>query len=95
MSYSTERRKLNQELRRYLYKNLYFNPVVNEPHIRARRFLRDMFHYYIKHPKEIGEHARRRIRKDGLYRAVCDYLAGMTDRYLMAEHARLFGKAVP
>jgi dGTPase len=89
--YSGERRKLNLELRKYLYKNLYFNPVVNDPHIRAKQLLRDLFHYYIAHPKEIGDQARSRIRKEGRYRAVCDYIAGMTDRYLMAEHARLFG----
>ncbi|MGA2247032.1 MAG: deoxyguanosinetriphosphate triphosphohydrolase [Verrucomicrobiota bacterium] len=92
IQYSLERRKLNLELRRYLYKNLYFNPVVNEPHIRAKQLLRDLFHYYLKHPKEIGDQARRRVRREGVYRAVCDYIAGMTDRYLMSEHARLFGK---
>lgn len=90
IQYSPERRKLNLELRRYLYKNLYYNPTVNQPHIRARQLLRDMFHYYLAHPKEIGEHARKRIRQQGRYRAVCDYLAGMTDRYLISEHARLF-----
>jgi dGTPase len=90
IQYSPERRKLNVELRKYLYKNLYFNPVVNEPHIRAKQLMRDVFHYYLKHPKQIGDQARRRIRKDGVHRAVCDYIAGMTDRYLMAEHARLF-----
>src|ERR1017187_6372315 len=86
-----ERRKLNVELRKYLYKNLYFNPVVNEPHIRAKQLLRDLFHYYLQHPKEIGEHARRRIRKIGKHRALCDYIAGMTDRYAIAEHQKLFG----
>ena len=58
--YSAERRKLNVELRRYLYKNLYYNRVVNEPHIRAKQLLRELFHFYLKHPKEIGEQARRR-----------------------------------
>ena len=91
IQYSPERRALNVELRKYLYKNLYYNPVVNEPHVKAKQLLRDMFHYYIAHPKEIGELARKRIRKDGMYRAVCDYIAGMTDRYLMQEHKRLFG----
>lgn len=89
--YGPERRVLNLELRKYLYKNLYFNPVVNEPHIRAKQLLRDMFRYYASHPKEISDHARQRLRKDGRHRAVCDYIAGMTDRYLMSEHARLFG----
>lgn len=36
---------------------------------------------------------RRRIRADGLHRAVCDYLAGMTDRYVVQEYRRLFGKS--
>src|SRR6202012_2794730 len=39
IQYSPERRKLNIELRKYLYKNLYFNPVVNEPHLRAKQLL--------------------------------------------------------
>jgi dGTPase len=90
IQYSPERRKLNIELRKYLYKNLYFNPVVNEPHIRAKQLLRDLFGYYLKHPKALGEQARKRIRRDGLHRAVCDYIAGMTDRYLILEHARFF-----
>ncbi|HUC84703.1 MAG TPA: deoxyguanosinetriphosphate triphosphohydrolase [Candidatus Acidoferrales bacterium] len=90
--YSPVRRKLNLELRRYLYENLYFNPAVNEPHLRAKQSLRDLFHYYLKHPGQIGDRARQRIRREGVYRAVCDYIAGMTDRYLMSEHARLFGK---
>jgi dGTPase len=89
--YSAERRKLNVELRRYLYKNLYFNRVVNEPHIRAKRLLRELFHFYLKHPKEIGEQGRRQTRKAGLHRAVCDYIAGMTDRYAIQEHRRLCG----
>ncbi|HWD93428.1 MAG TPA: deoxyguanosinetriphosphate triphosphohydrolase [Verrucomicrobiae bacterium] len=90
IQYSPERRRLNIELRKYLYKNLYFNPVVNEPHLRAKQLLRDLFAYYVKHTSEIGEHARGRIRKIGKYRAVCDYLAGMTDRYAMQEHERIF-----
>ena len=92
VQYSADRRKLNLELRRYLYKNLYFNPVVNEPHIRAKQILRDLFEFFLTHPAEIGEHARKRIRKLGLHRSICDYLAGMTDRYALQEHARLFGR---
>ena len=92
VQYSAGRRKLNIELRRYLYKNLYFNPVVNEPHIRAKQILRDLFGHYLKHPADIGEQARQRMRKLGRHRTVCDYLAGMTDRYALQEHARIFSK---
>ncbi|MHB8523582.1 MAG: deoxyguanosinetriphosphate triphosphohydrolase [Limisphaerales bacterium] len=89
--YSQKRRELNLELRDYLYDNLYYSPEVHGPNLRAVHLLEELFHYYLKHAKEIGEHSRRRSRKVGLHRAVCDYLAGMTDRYVMLEHQRLFG----
>jgi dGTPase len=92
VQYSPGRRELNLELRRYLYRNLYYNPVVNQPHLRAKRLLKDLFNYYLKHPAEIGGQARKRVRKTGLHRAVCDYLAGMTDRYVLLEYERLLGK---
>jgi dGTPase len=92
VQHSAGRRGLNLELRRYLYRNLYYNPVVNEPHIRANRMLKDLFNHYLKHPAEIGGQSRKRIRAAGLHRTVCDYLAGMTDRYVVLECQRLFGK---
>src|ERR1044071_5908078 len=91
VQYSRTRRQLNLELRTFLYRNLYYNPVVNEPHIRARKILEDLFHYYCRNHSEIGTMARKRARRDGWPRAVCDYLSGMTDRYAILEHQRLFG----
>ena len=94
VQHSAERRGLNLELRRYLYRNLYYNTVVNEPHLRANQLLKDLFNYYLNHPAKIGGRARQRIRRTGLHRAVCDYLAGMTDRYVLLEYERLFGKTL-
>lgn len=91
VQYSPARRRLNLELRKYLYQNLYYNPQVHDPNVRAVRMLTDMFQHFLQHRSEIGEVARRRARRDGWHRAVCDYLSGMTDRYAMATHARLFG----
>jgi len=93
IQYSPERRQLNLELRKYLYKNLYYNPVVHQPNLRAVKMLGQLFNYYLKHPKEIGDSSRRRLKKIGLHRAVCDYLAGMTDRYVMLESKRIFGES--
>jgi dGTPase len=91
IQYSPARRTLNLELRKYLYKNLYYNPIVNEPHLRAKQLLKDLFAYYLKHPQEIQQRNPKRIRRVSRHRAVCDYIAGMTDRYAIAEHQRLFG----
>lgn len=92
IQYSPQRRQLNRELRKYLYKNLYYNPVVHQPNLRAVKMLEQLFHYYLKNPKEIGDSSKRRVKKTGLHRAVCDYLAGMTDRYVMIECERILGE---
>lgn len=92
--YSERRRAANLELRDYLYENLYYNPVVHEPNTRAVRMLEELFNYYMKHPEQIGSRFRERARKEGWPRAICDYLAGMTDRYAIQEHHRLFGLTI-
>ena len=91
--YSPERRRLNLELRKFLYKNLYYNPAVNEPHLRSRKVLEDLFAWYLGHHEDVGGQARKRARRLGWPRAVCDYIAGMTDRYAMLEHQRLVAGA--
>ena len=89
IQYSNERRVTNLELREYLYENLYYNPEVHEPNLRGVKLLQELFAHYLEHPKEIGSQSRARIETEGLYRAICDYLAGMTDRYVALEHKRL------
>jgi dGTPase len=88
VQYSPERRAQNLELRKYLYRNLYFSPQVDGANTRAVKILADLFKFYVSHPRAIGEQSRKRMRKDGLHRAVCDYIAGMTDRYVMLEYER-------
>ncbi len=92
--YSEERRKMNLELRDYLYENLYYNPEVHQPNMRAVRMLEELFNYYMVHPAQIGSTFRKRAKKDGWPRAICDYLAGMTDRYALQEYHRIFGLKV-
>jgi dGTPase len=90
--YSAERRELNLELREYLYNELYFNPEVHGPNLKAGKMLEDLFAYYSEHPEEIGEFSRKRAEQIGWPRAICDYLSGMTDRYCVEDHKRLFGQ---
>jgi len=91
VAYSPARRIQNIELRRFLYSQLYYTARVREPNDRAGRMLGELFHYYTEHPREIGEWSRKRARKTGWPRATCDYLAGMTDRYAILDHQRIFG----
>jgi dGTPase len=90
--YSLSLLKANQTLRKFLYKNLYYHPKVASANDRACGYLGDVFELYLRKPSLLGETTAKRVRKDGLHRTVCDYLSGMTDRYLMEEHGRLFAE---
>jgi len=87
--YSDDLLEANRELRRFLYQNVYYHPRVAEVNRRACEMLRRVFEAYILHPDQLGEGATKRIDKEGLHRTVCDYIAGMTDRYLIEEHKRI------
>ena len=87
--YSGELAEANRALRKFLYQNVYYHPRVSEVNRRACEMLRRVFETYIAAPHQLGESAVRRIEREGLHRTVCDYVAGMTDRYLMEDYARI------
>jgi dGTPase len=90
--YSPERRQRNLRLRKYLYRNFYYHPTVHEPNRRAILRLEELFSFLLKNPETLGDFSRKRGRKLGLHRTICDYIAGMTDLYVIKEHQRLLGK---
>jgi dGTPase len=87
--YSDDLFQANRALRKFLYQNVYYHPRVTAVNQRACEMLRNVFEAYLADPTRLGEAATRRVEKEGLYRTVCDYVAGMTDRYLMEDYARL------
>jgi dGTPase len=87
--YSDDLAQANRDLRKFLYENVYYDPRVSELNRRACEMLRQVFQVYLADPDKLGETAAKRIGTEGLHRTVCDYIAGMTDRYLMEEHARI------
>ncbi|HTH19344.1 MAG TPA: deoxyguanosinetriphosphate triphosphohydrolase [Candidatus Udaeobacter sp.] len=89
--YSDELAAANRALRKFLYQNVYYHPRVAEVNRRACEMLRRVFEVYLADPDRLGEGAMRRVEKEGLHRTVCDYIAGMTDRYVMEEYARITG----
>jgi len=89
--YSDELAEANRALRKFLYQNVYYHPRVSEVNRRASEMLRRVFEEYVVDPDRLGDGATRRIESEGLHRTVCDYVAGMTDRYLMEEHERIAG----
>jgi dGTPase len=64
---------------------MYFHPSVLEANHEAVRMMRRLFLHYVERPETMGAKARARVPREGLRRTVCDYVAGMTDRYAMEE----------
>jgi dGTPase len=88
VAFSDGMRERSQNLKTFLFRNLYRHPQVMETTDRARRVVTDLFERYMHAPEELPEaHGRRQH----LARAVADYIAGMTDRFAIREHERLFG----
>jgi dGTPase len=83
-----EMQALNEELRQFLQANVYRNYRVNRMAIKARRLLEALFRSYEEFPQQLPPGAFRGERE--LHRAICDYLAGLTDREALSEHRRLF-----
>ena len=77
-----------RELKRVLNENLYRHPRVVEAAERGTRLLPDLFRHYLDHPEDLPPHFRRRIGPSSPERVVSDYIAGMTDRFAMEDHAR-------
>ena len=58
--------------------------------VKAERTISDLFAGYKNEPSILPDHVQRFIETRGLERTICDYIAGMTDRYAIEEHRKLF-----
>ncbi len=82
--------KLNREWKAYLYENMYRHYRVMRMHSKSARVLEDLFHTYNADPRILPTQTRLQLKDLPCERVVCDYMAGMTDRFALDEHARLF-----
>ena len=90
IGHTQEARELLSDLKRFLFGRLYSNyRVVRQVH-KADHFLSTLFGAYLKRPAMLPPGVQGREKQYGLERAVCDYLAGMTDRYAMEEYRKLY-----
>lgn len=78
------------QLKRFLFKNLYRQYRVERMADKAERILTDLFSAYIHNPKILPPYVYERTQAGEPERAICDYIAGMTDRFALEEHQKLF-----
>ena len=75
-------------LKEFLYENLYHHPSVRRMTEQAERVVSDLFRFYREDPARLPRRLATRMSEEGEARAVADYVAGMTDRFALAEHER-------
>lgn len=83
-----ERQKI--ELQKFLKEQVYHNFRVVRMADKAKRFLKELFREFTSNPKQLPPYIQQNIEEIGLYQSVCDYIAGMTDRYAQDEYKKLF-----
>lgn len=80
----------NLSLKRFLFQNLYRHHKVDKMRVKAEIFITRLFETYLRYPNLLPPKYQSRLERFGLQRVVCDYIAGMTDRFALDEYKRLF-----
>lgn len=78
------------ELRAFLFRNVYTNPKAKGEESKAKDLLIALYEYYLKHPDKLPEPYASVMRDEGVERASCDFVAGLTDRSAIDLFTKLF-----
>jgi dGTPase len=87
----TRMRRANQKVKDFLFARLYSHQSVNSERKRLTSCIRSLFAYYLKHPRSLPTFYFDESQREPVHRVVCDYIAGMTDHYLLERHRKLLG----
>lgn len=78
------------ELRSFMFRNVYRNPAAKSEETKAQEMIQRLYEYYIHNPEALPADFLPQLSFDGMERTVCDYIAGMTDKYAVDKYAELF-----
>ena len=89
--FGAEMRQANAELKRFLYTRLYDHPAIVEDRERSVACLEELFRYYLERPEKMPPYYYEQSQTAPRHVVVCDYIAGMTDHFLLRQHRELIG----
>ena len=91
--FSEARSAQNAQLKRFLFQHIYNHPAITEDRDRSVRCLEELFLFYLDTPNSMPASHEESARTEPRHLAVCDYIAGMTDHFLLRKHRELLGTA--
>ena len=77
-------------LRSFLFQTVYTNPIAKGEETKVDVMLEKMYEHFVKHPDEMGAEFKKQLEHESVERVVCDYIAGMTDRYALNKYKDIF-----
>ena len=89
--FSPEVAKQNALLKSFLLANLYSQPTIAEDRDRSVTALEALFRFFLEHPDRMPPQYAEAAEREPLHRVICDYIAGMTDRFLLRQVHELLG----
>jgi len=91
VTFSPEVAKQNGALKRFLFSRLYSEPAIAEDRDRSIAALDELFTFFLDHPDQMPAQYAEQARHAPRHRIVCDYIAGMTDHFLLRQRRELLG----
>jgi dGTPase len=91
--FSESARAQNAQLKGFLFAHIYNHPLITEDSQRSVACLAELFAYYLQQPNSLPESQEQAAHRIPRHFVVCDYIAGMTDQFLLRQHQEHFGAA--
>ncbi|MFZ0038595.1 MAG: deoxyguanosinetriphosphate triphosphohydrolase [Candidatus Acidiferrales bacterium] len=85
-SFSKDVARENAQLKHFLLIHLYALPAIDEDREHSVHALDELFQFYMDHSEAMPDFYQEQARNEPVYRVICDYIAGMTDQYLLRQH---------
>jgi len=77
-----------KQSKEFLYENLYFSPSLADEKDDAERVVTELFAFWMAHPEALPHNYQEKAKEDSLPRVICDYIAGMTDHFILEQYQK-------
>jgi dGTPase len=91
LRFSAEVDSERREIKAFLHERLYESPGLSSDRARHEELISALFRFWIAHPEELPESYHEQLSREKPARVICDYIAGMTDSFILREYERLCG----
>jgi dGTPase len=93
LGFSAEIDAERRETKEFLHAHLYDSPVLSSDRVRLEELISELFRLWLAHPEELPQSYQEQLPDEKPERVVCDYIAGMTDNFILREYERVGGES--